>query len=534
MTEETYPLPQFVLEYLNRNPAAFSALNQNRTNPEAHNAVGSLRLFDSSRTPHKIDYAYNYFTQNIVLNSPPAYQREYKQLLFPLFINLAQQLFLSQDYQAPLDFIEKYRYEQPPQCQEKIQELINNRRIPKEVIPLKMCSEAYHQLLAKIDAVADNPNTAILSYIINSAVKVTEEEDINHEYLYSNDSSISRRPNSSELTNPVKVTLPPYSARYSGELSMQRPQLTSEEDIPCVHQSFPDIANIEIYNHHNRISDIQIAPNGRLFSFAQGPNVYLNTIDQLSNLGEHNTMRLVSHNTQILATAFSQDSRLFASSSIDGIIKISHLEAFIPYMRINTGVYPIFSLAFDYSGTFLACGCGDKTIKVYHTKDGSLLRLLIGHAQSPMKILFTRDSKRLISISEDMTVKFWDLYSSQPFIGSFTVPYIPTALALDPTNTKIAVGMINGCLSLWDTKNGTKLWESKNDLDSMITDIKFTLDGSMVLASGVNGIIGGWKWEEKEMVMKIDAVSSTIDQMIITERNSVLTAGRSVRGNVII
>lgn len=539
MNEEVFPLPQFVLEYLqNKNvqiiPNPTRSNPKNRYNIDVPNAIGSLELYGASRTPYKIESAYKFFVHNIVLNSPLAFQKEFKQLIFPMFLNLAYQLNAPYNYEDRRIFIEKYRHDQPAECQPKIQQFIDNPEIRPEITNISMCREAYHELLAIIDNAADDPNTAILSYILNSAVKVTEVETVKHDYIFTNDNSVSMKPNSLPLIKPCQITLPPYSARYQRETSMMRPQLVSEDDIPFVQQNFPDICNIEIFNHNNRLTEVQISPNGRLFSYVQGMSVYMNSIDQISNLGERNTLRLVTHCEQVLATAFSSDSRLFASGSLDGIIKISHLEALIPYMIINTGIYPIYSVTFDATATFIACGCGDKTIKVFYMRTGALLRVCIGHNQPPTKIIFSSDSKRLISISDDQTVKFWDLDSHDPYIGSFSVPSPPTSVSLDPTNTKLAVGMKNGLVALWDTQTGVRMWQSGNDLDTMITETKFTLDGSLLLAASVNGLLGGWKYEDNEMVMKVDAVSSTLDAMIITSRNSVITAGRSLRGDITI
>ena len=563
---ETIPLPAFVLEYLKkknvqiapRNPQQGYNYPQNQNiqfqsqNSLTSNATSSLELLTMSETPRRINGSYLFFVNEIVYNSPPFLQHEFRQFIFPVFISLANILFKQGLDQEPQRFVDKYRYNQPAEIQPIIDQLVEN---PQEFqvppVNIKISSEAYTELMILIDKAANDPQTAILSQVITDPSINIEITESNDQFILSNDEMVTMIPGSLPLLNTVSTELKPFSAVYNGELPSSKPQLIAEDDIPYIHQNMPDIANIEVLNHDGLVTDIQISPNARLYSYAKGNNVIINAIDGVSKLNGKDSAVLVSHRGKVLATCFSPCSRFFASSGIDHIIKISNLEAFVPILGIRAGVYPIYALAFNPSSTLLASGSGDMSVMIWNVSNGQLLRMFVGHTLPVTKVLFSADSKRLISCSEDMSVRIWDVekqyqrqqlppqQSNKPDIPYNLIATIhthspPTCVCLDPSNAHIAIGMRDGTVELWKSETGIKLWQQK-ELETACTDIKITRDGSIIITSSLDGYLRYWRCDDKgEMLLTIDAISSTVDTICITERNSVLTAGRSLRGDIVL
>ena len=71
------------------------------------------------------------------------------------------------------------------------------------------------------------------------------------------------------------------------------------------------------------------------------------------------------------------------------------------------------SLSFSPNGLFLACGSTDKTVKVLSVETGSTLRTLHGHTSYVCTVLFSSDSSKVTSGSEDMTLRVWRLFPDQ-------------------------------------------------------------------------------------------------------------------------
>ena len=570
---EVIPLPPFVLEYLQKKnvrivpntPAqGYGRPPQNQNLPNLSNssqinakASSSIELLSFSETPQRINGCYIYFVNDIVNSAPPFLQHEFRQFIFPVFISLANILFKQGLDADPRKFVERYRYNQPSETQQIIDDLLANPpafEVPK--FNIKICQEAYTELMISIDRAASSPKTALLSQVLTDTIFSIEITPTNDQFLFSNDEVASMRPNMLPLINLVSTELKPFSAIYNGELPPSKPQILTEDDtIPYIHQNMPDIANIEVLNHDGRVNCISISPNARLYSIAKGNNVTVTAIDGVSKLNGKDSAILVSHRGQVLTTCFSNDSRYLASAGLDHIIKVSNLEAFIPILAIKAGVHPIYALAFDPSSTFLASASADMSIMIWNIRTGHPVRMFVGHTLPVTKVLFSADSKRLISCSEDMTVRIWDVemqvhpsHAQTPqsvqqkvhdtpsnLIATINTHSTPTCICLDSTNAHLAIGMRDGSVALWDTQKGIKLWEEK-ELEAPVTDIKCTLEKEpYVIAGSVDGFIKIWRCDDKgELLLKVDAISSTIDTICITERNSVMTAGRSLRGEVVI
>ena len=78
-------------------------------------------------------------------------------------------------------------------------------------------------------------------------------------------------------------------------------------------------------------------------------------------------------------------------------------------------------MAFDPQGETLASGSGDKTVKLWETRSGKLLRTLEGHTDSVNAVVFSPDGHLLASKSNDHTIRLWSCETWE------TVAVIPSA-----------------------------------------------------------------------------------------------------------
>lgn len=76
---------------------------------------------------------------------------------------------------------------------------------------------------------------------------------------------------------------------------------------------------------------------------------------------------------------------------------------------------PIVSLQYDSSGTMLASGSVDTTVKVWNIENGYCTHNLRGHTQGVRLVRFHPDAQQLqlFSSSEDGTVRVWNLKSNR-------------------------------------------------------------------------------------------------------------------------
>src|SRR2546421_6944222 len=66
------------------------------------------------------------------------------------------------------------------------------------------------------------------------------------------------------------------------------------------------------------------------------------------------------------------------------------------------------SVAFSHDGTRVVSGSDDETVKIWDASSGACLKTLEAHSTCISSIAFSHDDTRVVSGSVDKTVKIWD------------------------------------------------------------------------------------------------------------------------------
>ena len=69
------------------------------------------------------------------------------------------------------------------------------------------------------------------------------------------------------------------------------------------------------------------------------------------------------------------------------------------------------SVAFNNTGTILASGSDDKTIKLWNVESQTEIATLMGHSSSIYSVAFNNTGTILASGSNDITIKLWNVES---------------------------------------------------------------------------------------------------------------------------
>jgi WD40 repeat protein len=122
----------------------------------------------------------------------------------------------------------------------------------------------------------------------------------------------------------------------------------------------------------------------------------------------HETVaRFRGHDKLVIKAAFSADSRLLASCSLDRTVRL--WEVYGGACRVLRGHSDeVFAVAFHPDGTRLATGGRDRAVLLWDLARGEEVARLQGHKSFVWSLAFSPDGATLASGSGDATVGLWD------------------------------------------------------------------------------------------------------------------------------
>jgi RNA polymerase sigma factor (sigma-70 family) len=149
--------------------------------------------------------------------------------------------------------------------------------------------------------------------------------------------------------------------------------------------------------------------------------------------------------------------------------------------------------------TLAATGGGQKTIRLMEVATGKTIRTieLDGKREPVRALLFTHDSKRVISAHEDGYVRFWDAATGAK-ANEFRAHYVPVLrIALSPGGQTLATtghehGLSGASVSLWETATGKPLVRHPG-AQAGIAFLTFSSDSRRVATASWDGAVRLWE-----------------------------------------
>jgi WD40 repeat protein/energy-coupling factor transporter ATP-binding protein EcfA2 len=169
---------------------------------------------------------------------------------------------------------------------------------------------------------------------------------------------------------------------------------------------------------------IAFSPNGDILACAGSSGMvtlWHRTEDHIGTLGDQQLLcwqppeKLGEDNGVVHSLSFNPQNETLASAGEDGIIRIWNLSENPFTSRLleaepeNKKLSAILHLAHSRDGRKLAAAYRDKTIIVWDLESNNYIQILGEYEHKILALNFDRDSKSLITCSEDKYIKLWNL-----------------------------------------------------------------------------------------------------------------------------
>jgi WD40 repeat protein/serine/threonine protein kinase len=162
------------------------------------------------------------------------------------------------------------------------------------------------------------------------------------------------------------------------------------------------------------------------------------------------------------------------------------------------GATEVNSLAFGRAGEWIACACGDGSLRIWDGKTGKLVRTIgNAHDRYACSVAFHPDGNHLASVGADESVKVWDLRPETPVrvfcrpCDGFRPMGTAYAVAFRPGDARYLVAGSNGAVNLWDWQND-RLEHGFAGHGRIPISVAFSRDGKWLASGDWQGRILLW------------------------------------------
>jgi WD40 repeat protein len=202
--------------------------------------------------------------------------------------------------------------------------------------------------------------------------------------------------------------------------------------------------------------------------------------------------RLAEHAGEVTGLAFLPDGSALVSGGIDQSIRLWKSAGPGVQALVFTPAHRPEALGATFSpdSKWLITTGADRMVAIRDPASGTIRRVLRGHTNRVYRSVVSADSKTLVTVSSDGTVRVWSIDRGEQ-IGTFTPGQdrlvAARAVALSPGGDVVASGADDGTIRLWSIKYQKEL--EQLPLQSLpITSLAFSPDGAVLLSS-----TGDWR-----------------------------------------
>ncbi len=293
----------------------------------------------------------------------------------------------------------------------------------------------------------------------------------------------------------------------------------------------------------DEITVAAFSPDVKIFAAAAGNNIKLWEVDTGKALHT-----LKAHKYPVSSLAFSPNSQIVASGSMDNTIKLWDVSTGELLSTLKSGFFSndgheadVNAVAFSLDGSLLISGGADNTIKIWNVSNGKVLDTLNGHEDEITALAVTRREDGILLIasgSKDKTIKLW--FDSVPVYTFKGHQDTILSLTFSPDGKLLASGGSDNTIKLWSTVPTCKPPLTLQSHEYEVIATAFNQDGSL-LATVSGSEIKLWEvnggnllytlqkgLKEEEQIFLEKAVAFTSDGNLVSgdELNTVKVWGK--------
>ncbi|RAH76681.1 WD40 repeat-like protein [Aspergillus japonicus CBS 114.51] len=181
------------------------------------------------------------------------------------------------------------------------------------------------------------------------------------------------------------------------------------------------------------------------------------------------------------------------------------------------------SVVFSHDSTRLASASNDKTIKLWDSSSGACLQTLEGHNNWVYSVVFSHDSKQIASASSDETIKLWDSSSGTCLQILKGHNNSVTSVAFSPDSIQLASASDDKTVKLWDVSSGACLHTLEGH-DNWVTSVVFSHNSKQLASASSDKTIKLWDVSSRVCLQTLEGHNKSVRSVVFSPDSTQLAS----------
>jgi WD40 repeat protein len=198
-----------------------------------------------------------------------------------------------------------------------------------------------------------------------------------------------------------------------------------------------------------------------------------------------------NHKGSVTSVRFSHDSSLILSASEDRTIKVWSTGSGLLVRTITGHSRDVLAAEFSHDSKLIASGSRDETARIWFTDTGTVRHTLKGHTNIINAVKFTSDSKLVATASNDANVMIWSVNDGLLLLRIRGHGGLVSSVAFTSDRKLIASGCSDGMVRTWSTNDGALLNQYEGH-GNTVTSVVFSHDSKFLISGSQDKTIKIW------------------------------------------
>jgi WD40 repeat protein/serine/threonine protein kinase len=244
-------------------------------------------------------------------------------------------------------------------------------------------------------------------------------------------------------------------------------------------------------------------------------------------------LTLEGHTNDVASVAFSPDGKRIVSGSggydeqaqpLPGEVKVWDAVTGRQILTLTGHTGRVTSVAFSHDGKRIVSGSDDQTLRVWDLGKGHAVLILEGHTSDVTSVAFTPDGKHILSRSTDGTAKMWDASRGQavPALQGHTSDV--TSVAFSPNSRRLASAGKDGVVKVWDLETGLTVLTLAGR-PGWVASVAFSPDGKRIVSGSSDHRVTIWDAEKGHAVLTLDGHTTPVTSVAFSPDGKHIASG---------